>query len=168
MGNKSSLSRDLVAGLVAVISLPGCGREDRIAVYPVTGKVLVDGRPAAGVDLQFCPVDEGVSAAAIFPRARTDNQGQFELSTYEPGDGVPVGQYRVTASWKLLDTTDPEEMHADVQSSAEEKLDGKFLEPDLTPLQIDIAAGVNELSALNLETAKKRKPSKRKPRRRKP
>jgi hypothetical protein len=85
--------------LVGMSGLTGCG-DGKIARYPVKGTVLVDGKPAEGAMLIFVPVD----GTEEFQRERpfddsTDSAGQFELRTFEPGDGAPAGEYRVMIRW---------------------------------------------------------------------
>jgi len=96
--NPRSLAWVLIAASLAVASACGDGR---IKTYPVSGKVLVDGRPAAGARVVFHPI-EGDEA---FMRERpvdmaTDADGGFELMTFEPGDGAPAGKYRVGIKWR--------------------------------------------------------------------
>src|SRR5206468_35759 len=74
-----------------------CG-PGRRPVYPVSGKVLVQGRPAAGAQLTFHPVGEN-GPNAIRPVAHVDDQGNFRLTSYKEGDGAPAGEYRVTVQW---------------------------------------------------------------------
>jgi hypothetical protein len=46
---------------------------------------------------------EPVAGAAVekelTPSATTDDNGEFQLSTYEQGDGAPVGEYELTLRW---------------------------------------------------------------------
>ena len=90
-----------VVVLVACASLwlNSCGRSNRLPVYPVKGTVLVDGKPAKGVQLSFWPENGAADVGAYSPQAETDENGAFVLSTYEPGDGAPAGKYSVTARW---------------------------------------------------------------------
>ena len=69
----------------------------RKAVYPVAGKVLFKGRPAAGAIVQFHP--ENPDKEVLVPQGETDSEGNFELTSYEFGDGAPAGQYVVTVIW---------------------------------------------------------------------
>jgi hypothetical protein len=41
-------------------------------------------------------------AATIPPTARSDQDGQFSLTTFRAGDGAPVGDYVVTVRWQQV------------------------------------------------------------------
>jgi hypothetical protein len=66
--------------------------------HPVSGRVLVNGKPADGADVTFYHVDDW-GPKTIVPVARTDEEGRFALSTYDPEDGAPVGGYQVEITW---------------------------------------------------------------------
>lgn len=90
-------------GIGAVIAavLPGCGESGppRASLHPASGKVIVDGEPAAGVQVRFRPADDPNSLDALVPFGKTDEGGVYTLGTYEAGDGAPVGRYKVTLFW---------------------------------------------------------------------
>ncbi|MCS7271466.1 MAG: hypothetical protein NZ703_10300 [Gemmataceae bacterium] len=62
---------------------------------PVSGTVLVKGKPLAGVRITFHPVTEA-AATPFTPAGLTGPDGRFTLSTARPGDGAPPGEYKVT------------------------------------------------------------------------
>ena len=69
----------------------------KMTVYAVTGIVLLDGEPAEGATVVLHPDDRSLS---IRPRGVVDADGSFQLTTYLPGDGAPVGEYKVTIEWR--------------------------------------------------------------------
>jgi len=79
---------------MAVLALPavGCGKA-KPATAPVTGRVLLDGKPVADAAVMFEPVDGGVPA-----RGSTGGDGGFTLSTFARDDGAIVGRHRVSIS----------------------------------------------------------------------
>ena len=78
--------------------LLGTGCSGRQSVYPVTGKVLFENRPAVGALVQFHP--EGpADKATLVPQGEVDANGVFHLTTYTFQDGAPPGRYRVTVFW---------------------------------------------------------------------
>jgi hypothetical protein len=83
----------LLIGLGA-IALSGC-RDDR-GLVPVTGRITFDRKsPPKPGRLQFGPIE---SAAGFLQRpgmAMFDANGNFEVTSYEPGDGLTPGTYRV-------------------------------------------------------------------------
>ncbi len=152
--------RAVFAGVLVSLSMVlvlGCGdSESQIPVYPVRGSVSVAGRAVGGVHLQFHPVN---SEHQIFPRAVTDQDGKFELSTYAENDGIPAGDYVVTASWKQLEPTEDAESHPDELTSAEELLDAVFTDPERSGLSVTVVAGRNDLTpfVIGLATKKHRR-----------
>lgn len=66
----------------------GCsdGRPERVAV---SGVVKIDGAPLTDGFITLIPAKGRSSFGDI------DKQGRFTLTTYEPGDGVPVGVLKV-------------------------------------------------------------------------
>jgi hypothetical protein len=73
----------LAATLMACV---GCGSN----LQPAGGKVLVDGVPVNEGTIMFYPVTKGRPATA-----RIMEGGSFTLSYERPGDGLPVGDYKV-------------------------------------------------------------------------
>ncbi len=85
--------------LVVIISfcaVAGCGREERLSMHPVEGKVFVSGLPAGNASVYFYPRD---SSQQRIPVATTEPDGTFQLTTLCSGDGAPEGDYDVTVIW---------------------------------------------------------------------
>lgn len=89
----------MLAGLLA-----GCGSGGP-PKHPVVGTVLVNGTPAARVNVCFQHTDPAVTGNARSPVAVTDEAGRFTLSTDGDKDGVVTGEYVVTFFW--LSSNDP-------------------------------------------------------------
>lgn len=86
---------------VSMCTLAGCGpRVKQKPVFPVSGKVLFDRKPAGRALVIFHPLDES-DPNAVKPRGEVADDGSFKLSTYGAGDGAPAGEYRVTVEWWL-------------------------------------------------------------------
>lgn len=81
----------------AALVLTGCG-DDRPTRYPVSGQVLVKGKPAEGALVVLHPVSPAEPNAPR-PIGTTDADGKFQLTTYETGDGAPAGSYKATVRW---------------------------------------------------------------------
>jgi hypothetical protein len=71
---------------VLLVAVAGCGTK----LQPAGGKVLVDGQPVTHGSIMFCPTADGRPATG-----RIMEDGSFTLSFEQPGDGLPVGDYRV-------------------------------------------------------------------------
>ena len=61
-------------------------------VVPVSGKVLVDGAPQAGVNLFLYP---STGKMKVITECRTDSDGTYCWTTHTECDGLPPGQYRL-------------------------------------------------------------------------
>jgi 5-hydroxyisourate hydrolase-like protein (transthyretin family) len=102
--------RTAIALLICAMALVSAGcsnryRREQTGLPPnrTSGQVLVDGQPAAGVKITLLPV-EGASEENPLAMGQTDEEGRFELSTYNAHDGAPAGEYNVVLTWiKILD-----------------------------------------------------------------
>lgn len=80
----------------------GCGESAPTAegqLRPAIGRVLVAGKPAAGVEVRLHPLNQAGGPAAPTPHATTDRDGNFKLRVDDAHEGAPGGQYHVTLSW---------------------------------------------------------------------
>src|SRR5262245_34151210 len=75
-----------------VLLAAGCGGDSGpLAVAPVKGTVRYNGVPVRDAYVKFsqdgCPIVAG---------GFTDEMGRFELTSYQKGDGAPLGEHKVT------------------------------------------------------------------------
>jgi len=81
---------------LALLTVAGCGGGGEFGTEKVSGRVMFQGNPVADASVQFIPQAsrEGRLAgkAAI---GKTDANGRFTLSTYQPGDGAVIGVHKV-------------------------------------------------------------------------
>jgi hypothetical protein len=94
-----------------VCALTGCGRSDRPATYPVHGSVKYQGKPVPGASITFMAY--GAPRAAV---GKTDEAGNFQLTTFEPNDGAVPGMHEVTVKKY---TTEPPPMPTPQQAEAD-------------------------------------------------
>lgn len=86
----------------------------------VTGTVNVDGAPAAF--LRVAAVASGAPGQVpIESSALTSADGKFSLSTYESGDGVPAGTYKLTFAWGQINLMNGQ--------YSGDKFNGKYSDP---------------------------------------
>lgn len=76
----------LVCGMI-LLACAGC-RPGRPLLVPVSGQVLLDGKPVGGASVVF--VGEGRPATGV-----SDSSGRFSLGTWLVGDGAAAGDYIV-------------------------------------------------------------------------
>jgi len=96
-GGHSAMSFGIAVLILGAV-LSGCGgRPERPeTVYPLTGELHFEGKPAAGASIILHTQDDSISAR---PMATVGDDGTFAVTTYEPGDGAPPGEYKVTVEW---------------------------------------------------------------------
>lgn len=137
--------------LALIITFAGCGGSTgpqggpRVTTVPVTGTVKVDGTAAAFLRVVAVPVD-GVGAVPMQSTGMTDANGLFTISTYETGDGVPAGQYKLTFVWGQINLMNSQ--------YSGDKLNGKYSDPAKSEHSLTVTAsdephdlGVIELTA---------------------
>jgi predicted phosphodiesterase len=110
---------------------PGVSTAKRLATYPVKGVAYFEGAPIPGAIITLttekAPPGKGVTAVGM-----VEADGTFKLSTYTAFDGVPAGQYSVTAVWRM-------------EKGAPNLLPAKYATAGKSELQATIKAGPNEL-----------------------
>ena len=90
----------LAATAAALLGGCGDGKDGAVVVYPATGRVMYDGKPAAGVEITFIPTDAPtVPTIPRNPHAVTKADGTFALTTFADGDGAAEGGYQVVLTW---------------------------------------------------------------------
>ena len=77
----------------------GCGRPEAKLV-PATGTLTIDGKPTAGILVQFVPKTLDEAVVAPTSQAITDDAGKFDLFTTKNQRGAIEGVHVVT----LVDT----------------------------------------------------------------
>jgi hypothetical protein len=137
----------IVLLLWAVVGIAACSTappENQRPVHPVRGRVTFQGKPAKGVFVLFVPVNEPAEAVDPRPRAETEEDGSFSLSTYGENDGAPLGEYIVTMSWQGGVRPDGSEEPPD-------KLLGRYAEVGKSKLRASVKEGPNELPPFQLQ-----------------
>lgn len=93
----------------SLVVLLGCGPD----LQPAGGKVLVDGKPVNDGTVMFYPTKGGRAATATIA-----GDGSFTLSFERPGDGLPVGEYKVVITadvWTQSKTKTPQQLIEEAQ-----------------------------------------------------
>jgi hypothetical protein len=101
----TAVDKTFLSGRVGIGSFDDKGQFDHIAVYgdeartkveKVSGTVTFNGKPLAGATVLFSPDDPNKTPAV----GKTNDAGDFELSTFIAGDGAALGKYRIVISTK--------------------------------------------------------------------
>ena len=106
------------------LMLASCGSSGRKTVYHAHGQAFdSQNHPCAGAFIVLHPVDPADTDSAK-PYAYVDDDGTFELTTYEQGDGAAPGEYVATIIWKPRVTS-----AMDPNRKAPDKLAGRYSKP---------------------------------------
>jgi len=135
--------------LPSLLLLTACSKEQpfRKPVVKVTGKLTIDGAvpdPPAQVE---CIAASGMdSQHPTFSRTDTNEKGEFEISTYERGDGVPPGDYTLIFKWQPINLMS--------RDYGPDKLKGKFAKAEDSEHKFTIKEGdqPKDLGTIDLKT----------------
>jgi hypothetical protein len=132
------------------IAMPACG-PSRKPVFPVKGKVTdADGKPIAGALVVFSrlktnPEDTNEVASAL---GTTDQNGEYNLTTYESDDGAPEGEYVVTITW-------PGEKKSPTPGPGPDRLNGAYANPTTSKIQFTVTnSGSNQVETIKVTLPK--------------
>jgi hypothetical protein len=100
--NVANSIRALALALALIILVSCSGKREREIpnrqkTVPVHGQVFLDGNPAQGVKVTLSPKG---SPSTSGPSADVGEDGSFQISTYDPNDGAPAGEYVLIFTYK--------------------------------------------------------------------
>ena len=106
-------------------------------LYAVEGNVLVNGEPAANLNVAFHPLDGDKNL--FCPVGRTDSKGTFHLMTRCGADGAPAGEYSVTLVWPdgLIDECEC------IDPTLHDRLKGLYAKADQSIFQVRVGSSGN-------------------------
>ncbi len=83
-----------------ILALAGCGGSGNYKLAPVSGKVILDGKPLPGATVRFEPIEvpRGSEGMGVISAGMTNEQGEFRLTTVMGDRGAVVGTHRVMVS----------------------------------------------------------------------
>jgi hypothetical protein len=125
-----------------VVACAGCAPAH--GLYPVTGTVLYQGKPAAGAAV-FFQRRGGDSMSEHLIMGIVQEDGSFTLSCGDLGQGAPPGDYDVLIEWKRV-------LHP-ARSRAQQppdRLQGRFADPKRPRFHASVQAGRNHLPPFEL------------------
>ena len=131
-----------VARAALLIVVVGCSSEPRggprLETTPLSGTVLLDGEPKAGVLVEFHPEADTTEMKRL-AMVNTNENGEFAASTYEEGDGLPPGTYHLTFKW--------------IGPGRKDRLNGAYADPKKSQHEVALVAGEpNDLGVIELST----------------
>ncbi|WP_020472711.1 hypothetical protein [Zavarzinella formosa] len=139
---RTSSSLMVCLTIVAALTSSGCGGGGKPKTYPVKTVVLVNGAPATGASITLHPeAGEWKTQFRNRPAGKVADDGTVKFSTFSPQDGVPAGEYVVTIHWPA--GGDRDALHGEHQSPERPN-----------PLKLTVAAGSNDLTPIQITSAK--------------
>jgi len=123
--------------LTTLLLIAGCGEApNRKATFPVKGKITVDGQaPGSAVRIECVPVAGLDATDPTVSGTECDPEGNFQISTYQQGDGVPPVDYILTFTWQEFNLMSQ-------QYNGMYKLNGRYADPKNASAQkISMKAG---------------------------
>lgn len=137
----------LCIACLAILSLPACFGGDgyeRLETVPVTGRVTVDGQVPTSPIKITCHAVNGMNAEhPTYSWSLTGEDGTFEISTFDQGDGVPTGEYALTFYWGEMNLVS-------MGYSGPDKLNDRYADPATSQVRFTVTAG--ESDPIDLET----------------
>lgn len=125
---------------LSILALTGCGGDPKgPELVPVRGVVKWKGSPLAGAKLTFIPMGDtqGNGGSAV-----TNAEGAYEVTYVRGGEGLPVGQYKVAISKRVMpDGSAPPEDVPEIESPARETLPASISSQEQTRVTRTVAAG---------------------------
>jgi hypothetical protein len=145
MSRCSRTARLPVALALLLLGLAGCGKSGGPALHPVSGKVLVNGKPAENATVVFHPTGSGGNS--VKPHATVGADGSFTLTSFATGDGAHAGEYRVTVEWWLS----PVKKAGDTDAPPVNQLAARYAKAETSGLAARVQDGPTELKAFELK-----------------
>jgi hypothetical protein len=144
---RSGYSRVLAwAGIASLLAIAGCGGDAKLARYPVNGSVNIDGKPAAGAMVIFCPTDGSPEVQKLRPSGFTGPDGKFQLISITPNDGAPAAHYKVLIQWPGGTPS------ASGVGTGDDRLHGRYMNLEKSSFTVEIKPGSNDLPPFEVKS----------------
>jgi hypothetical protein len=129
------------AWVSSLLILTGCGDEAwQAKVYPASGTISINGAPPAGAVVTLNPTGNPIDVRNSKPAGVVGEDGSYRLTTYDPNDGAPVGEYALTIIW-------PWEL---TSGSSTDRLKSAYQDPAKSPRKVTISTGENKIPSIEL------------------
>ena len=153
------LRRSVLVMAVAMASaaLAGCGNS--AGLFPVSGKVVYRGEPAAGAVVYFHRQMEPGSPSESIPYGIVEDDGSFLLTSDDIGNGARPGSYIVLVEWRdgSGDRVDVPTRKGKVKQvkrvrlrSGTDRLKGRYFDISKPLLHTEVKAESNRLAPFEL------------------
>ena len=118
----------VLAGLVALVGLSGCGGDGEVPRYPISGTVSYQGTPIAAGNISFEDPETGYAAG-----------GEIEDGSYDVL--VPTGKYKVFITPAMMEEDAGDgESPPQMEEAESSKFPGKYRRVDSTDLSAKVTS----------------------------
>jgi len=147
----------MMAGAMVAAALAGCGNS--AGRFPVSGKVVYRGEPAAGAVVYFHRQMEPGSPSESIPYGIVEDDGSFQLASDDIGNGARPGSYLVLVEWRdgSGDRVDvktrkgkPKQVKRVRLRGGTDRLKGRYFDISKPLLRADVKAESNQLAPFEL------------------
>jgi hypothetical protein len=139
-----SLYWKLLMVAAVTCSLAGCSGKVGPVCYPVRGQVSYKGKPLAEAMVVMHRLGGDVEGKQK-PMAYTSANGEFAVTTLQPGDGAPPGDYAVTVELRAVQTGGEEPVR-----NGPNVLPAKYAKPANSNIKFAVKEGENQIPAINI------------------
>jgi hypothetical protein len=141
------MRKSLVVTLLAAWAFTSTGCGSSSGVYPVSGKVLYRGGPAAGATVSFVRKGAADRMREQVPQGVVRDDGTFSLAS-PLGAGAAPGEYAVLVEWKVGAGKRKGRSPA---LNAPDRLNKRYLDPARPLLAATVEAKANDLPPFELQ-----------------
>ena len=136
--------------LVLILAFAGCGEKPE-TLYPVAGKVTLNGEPVTKGTIGFIPDLAKGNASVYTPQGKIGPDGSYTLYTLDRPGAAP-GHYRITV-WSMANEPPPESYQATKDFKPQWLVPLKYTQADTTDLAREVVASPTQ-DAYDLQLAK--------------
>jgi hypothetical protein len=140
-----------VTAAICALAFSGCG--DNHGLYPVYGKVLCKGEPAAGAIVYFHRKDFTDRSHEVTPIGIVQSDGSFTVTSASLGDGALPGEYLVQIEWRegpIQLGRPPRGTRGKPMREPPDRLKGRYANLKKPRLEAEIKPETNYLSAFEV------------------
>ena len=138
----AELAASLLFMLMTLATI-GCGGESRVSVVPVSGKVTFQGAAPAGAQVVLHPATRS-EETSVAPSGTVKEDGSFQISAYDQGDGAPPGDYVATVQWFRVVAEE------DGSGRGPNLLPVKYASPETSPIKVTVNSNATELQPIEI------------------
>ena len=130
----------VVAIFPSLLFLSGCS-EKRVEVFPVSGKVTYKGQAPTGATVVLHPAD-AAKTGDFAPTGTVKSDGTFSITSYDPDDGAPQGEYVATIEWYKFEKS--------LGGVGPNVIPKKYTSAKTSPIKLTVSNGASQLQPITI------------------